>query len=273
MRKTLGAVIASTALVLLSACGGGAESSDGGSGSASNTPAAEKAAADSGPLTKDNFVDRMSAAQLEASTAHISMSASTGSEPMMEGVIETGEDAKSSKSQITTNSGMGKMDVRMVDGIMYLSMGEMTGGKFVKIDPSDPDDPLAQQFGSNADKADPTKQLEVFRDSLVGFDNQGDGGEIDGVKTTKIKLTLDTAKVMAAQGASSEAAASADMPKKLDYTVFVGDDDLMRRMVIEISGMSSTIDWTKWGEPVTVEAPPKDQITDSSALTDALGSM
>ncbi len=268
MKKRLAAVAAGLILATVSACGGAGQSNDPGS-KGEDAPAA-KAPSKNDPLTKENFVERISAAQIEAGSAHMSSTlGGTGAEMKMSGVVEMSEDLKKSKSQLTMDMGTGKMEVRLVDGMLYLSMGEMTGNKFIKVDLSDSKDPLASEYGALADQADPEAQLKVFRDALVKFDNQGkDGGTIDGVETTRIVMVLDTRKVLKSQGLKDQDSdkAMAQMPKELEYVLYIGPDDLMRRMVMNVKSMETTIDWTKWGEPISVKAPSKDQITDSSGL-------
>ena len=59
--------------------------------------------------------------------------------------------------------------------------------------------------------------------------------------------------------------------------MYVGPDNLPRRLVSKMpdtggSGPSSlTMDYTKWGQDITIEAPPKSQITDKDMLRKMLG--
>lgn len=267
MRKTLGISLAAGLLALTSACGGSGDgdaapaAADGSSPSAAaKQPAAAPA---EGELTQDNFVERLSAAQLEAGSAHMEMTSGMGGQTItMSGDVQMAESVADSASHLTMDMGAMTMDLRLVEGVMYLKMGEMTGGKYAKIDLTDPDSPLAQQYGSMADQADPTAQLQTFKSALVEFDNQGDGGEIDGVDTTKIEVAVDTAKVLEEQGQQLPKS----MPKELRYVMHVGADDLLRKMTMDLAGTESTLTWTKWGEPVEVEAPAKDEISDMKGL-------
>jgi hypothetical protein len=54
--------------------------------------------------------------------------------------------------------------------------------------------------------------------------------------------------------------------------MFVGPDNLPRRMVTELAGAETTIDYSKWGEPVDIKAPPAKDVSDqdvSSLLSGA----
>lgn len=264
MKKSIGVAIASALLVTLAACSGGS-GTDTKSEATADAAAAAKSET-SADLTKDNFVDRLSAAQKKAGSAQIEMNAAAmGTKAVMKGSIDVGDTVEESKTQMTMDLGMMKMDVRLVDGVMYLGLGELTGGKFVKVDLNDPNDELGKQYGGLTDQLDPEAQLKQFETAMTSFKNEGDGGKIDGVETTKLALTVDTDKIIKSQGEDASKL-GAGMPKELTYTIYVGSDDLMRRMVVGVGGSDSTINWTKWGEPVKVEVPAKSEITDSSVL-------
>lgn len=276
MKMSLGVLLATAVLGLSAACGGGssdqrpaAESKDG----ASQTPLAAADADESAePLSRDNFVERLGAAQREAGSVHLTMTSGTaGRQVEMTGDLQLGEDVESSASAISMDMGQMSMDLRLVEGVLYLKMGELSRGKYVEIDLKDEDNPLARQFGGMGKQGDPAEQLKVFRSALVDYDDLGDGGEIDGVPTTKLRLTLDTAKVLSEQGAEADRAVG-KLPKQMTYDLYVGQgDDLLRRMTTDFGGATTTIDWSRWGEPVEVEAPAKDEITDPGSLAPGLG--
>ena len=102
MRIRLGTLMATSALVLLSACGGSADDPKPASGQGSESVKTEATqAAQDQPLTQENFVERMSTAQLDAKTAHMSMTTSAaGSEFVMEGVVGVAEDPLESTTQL-----------------------------------------------------------------------------------------------------------------------------------------------------------------------------
>lgn len=276
MRKSLGVLLATAVLSLASACGGSGPdqrpAADRASAGSSDAAAvADRPAADA-PLSRENFVERLGDAQLEAGSTHLEMStAAAGTDVAMTGDVRLGEKVEDSASRISMDLGMMQLDLRLVDGVMYLKMGEMSGGKYVKVDLTDPDNPLAQQYGSLTGQIDPSEQLETFRTALVDFDNLGDGGTVDGVETTKLRLVLDTSKALGKQAAQAERLGT-KVPEKMEYVLLVGrDDDLLRRMTMDLAGTATTIDWSRWGEPVEVEAPRKSEITDLDSLGPKLG--
>jgi hypothetical protein len=268
MKKSIGALAAAALLALSSACGGsGVDDTTPAAATASEAKPAAAAEA-SGELTRDNFVERLGAAQSAAGSTHMEMGSEVaGSALGMQGDVELADTIRESKTRITMDLGQMDIELRLVDGVAYIKLGQMSGGKYVKVDLTDPHDPLVKQYGSLADQIDPRAQLETFREALVEFENQGDGGRIDGVKTTRIKLVLDTAKLLKHQGAGQGRMGGGSMPKQLEYVLHVGSDDLMRKLTMNIGGTPTTLTWTNWGEPVEVTAPPASKITDSSALT------
>lgn len=268
MKKSVGVLVATAVLALSSACGGsGSDSSAPAAGDAKQAAATASAvpSSDASPLTRENFVDRLGQAQVEAGSAHLEMTASaSGMDVSMTGDLRVAEDVEKSASRLSMDLGMMQMDVRLVDGVMYLKMGQMTGGKYVRIDLRDPDDPVVKRFGSSMDQVDPAKQLETFEKALVEFENEGDGGEIDGVPTTKVRLVVDTEKML---GSAETRQLGAKMPKQIAYVLYVGaQDDLMRRLDVDLDAGSTMIDWSRWGEDVDVEAPKKSEVTDAPAL-------
>lgn len=264
MNKPLGVLLAA-AVLSLSACGAGDDARPSSARLSSEPSAAAAADGSSGAaeLTRDNFVERLAEAQREAGSAHLSMTVdAAGAQAAMEGDVRIDDDLAKSASQLTMDLGATSVDVRLVDQVMYLKMGEMTGGKYVRMDLSDPNSPLAKQYGSMTDQADPQTQLETFRRALVSFENEGDGGTVDGVATTKLALTVDTRKALADQAAQP----GAQLPKRLTYVLHVGrEDDLLRRMTVDMAQAPTTIDWSRWGEKVTIEAPPASEISDRAA--------
>jgi len=67
------------------------------------------------------------------------------------------------------------------------------------------------------------------------------------------------------------------LPKTMDFTLFVGPDDLPRRMVSVIpapDGSGATklqMDYTAWGEKVSIAAPGAKNITKDSLLSQLTG--
>ncbi|GAA3534987.1 hypothetical protein AFL01nite_07150 [Aeromicrobium flavum] len=265
MRKSLAALATATLLALSSACGGPSGGDDATPAAATASAAAQPAAAASASsgLTRENFVDRLGAALTAAGSAHLEME-SAGEQGAMQGDVQLGDTLTDARTRLTMDLGAMPVELRLVEGVAYLKLGQMTGGKYVKVDLTDPKDPIAQRFGAMTDQVDPRAQLETFQSALVEFEDQGSGGRIDGVETTRIRLVLDTSKVMRKHGGKGRTGSS--VPKRLESVLYVGSDDLLRKMTLDPDGKSTTLTWSKWGEPVEVSAPPAADVTDSGVL-------
>lgn len=236
----------------LVACGG-----DGGSGNAASSTAVGTKA--KGGVSEKNLFEKVTAAQAAAKsvTTEMKMSAPEGKGAAMKmtGVMRMDKDPKKTAFDTTTGTAEMPMRMIMVDGFMYINMGAMTEDKYLKVDPKDPDSPLAEQFDSVTENTDPTVQLKQLEKAVTSVKKVGDGGKVDGVNTTKFKVVVDPTKLPDTEGA-------AGMPKTLEYFMWVGEDNLMRRMDMDLEGATFRVLWTKWGQPVTVKAPAKGEVVD-----------
>jgi hypothetical protein len=226
-------------------------------------------------LTKENFFTEITKAQVKASTAHVTMDLKTrGQSVTSDGDIKLGDSAGETAMAMkieTGQKGMGALDLRLVDNVFYLNIGPMTQNKFARIDLADRTNPISRQYRDLIDSIDPVKQLEQFEGAVTSFEKTGDPVELDNVQAQPYTVVVDPSKIERLKSSG------APLPKKLTYTVYVGPDNLPRRLVSKRpdtggSGPSSlTMDYSKWGENITIDAPPKSQITDKDMLRKMLG--
>ena len=150
------------------------------------------------------------------------------------------------------------LDMRQVDGLFYISGPPATPeGKWLAVDPSDPNDPVAQQFAGLAKTGDLNTTFDAFREGIQDVEYVGEE-EIDGEATDHYVFTVDAAKAAKAQGQPM----TPGMPEELTYDVWLTEDDLMRPVSFELGPVAATVDATEWGEPVEVEAPPESDIVE-----------
>jgi len=154
--------------------------------------------------------------------------------------------------------GFGTMDMRLVDGVVYMSLGEQTDGRFVTIDLAT--DPMGQEFALMLEQLDPAAQMAAAKEAVLEYRQEGEPETIDGVEATPYVLVLDTAAVMELSGAPTEDLEGVELPETLEYTMFVGPDDLPRRTVTDVMGVQMTMDFSGYGEDVVIEAPSADQV-------------
>ncbi|MEV7397482.1 LppX_LprAFG lipoprotein [Aeromicrobium sp. NPDC092404] len=249
--------IASLVLVAgltLSACGGKDDSGD--KNESTNTGGGGKTS-----LTQANFSQVLAQSQAKAKSAHVTMTIGVGGQEIeAEGDVAVGETAADSALSMTMDMGGTQLDMRLVDEIMYMNMGAMTEDKYLKIDLNDKSNPFAKQYGQIMDQMDPAKQMDQFKDAVTSFEKKGEPQKIDGVDAQPYVVKVDTTKIKAFK--DLPAASRSQVPETIVYTMYVGSDDLLRRMEFELAGSKSTMNYSKWGEPVDVEAPPADEISD-----------
>jgi len=268
MRKSLGILLATATLSLASACGGG--SSDG----TDAKPAADVRAATASapapttaPLTRENFVERIGKAQAAAGGVHLETTADArGQEVALSGDVQLGTRPEDSSAQLSMQAGPMPIDARLVDGVLYLKIAALTDGKYARLDLDEAQGALSQQFGSMTEGVDPARQLEAYEKALVEFENLGDGGEVDGVSTTRLRLVIDPTKL---PQHGTKAGRVAD--QRITMTLQVGADDLLRTLTAETDQMETTVSWSRWGEPVEVTAPSKGEIAEGDLLSRLAG--
>lgn len=266
LRKTLVALGAAATLTL-TACGSATDSTDGESSSGSSTVSGNASAA----LTADNFASSVSDAQADARSTHMELSMDfMGQHVDGSGDVEVpeSEDPKDAKmAMVLEIPSMGEIDMRLVDGVAYLKMGSMTQNKFVEMDLTKGDNPLGKSLDDMTQQADPNAMVEQLAGSLKDFEKTDETEEIDGVEATKYVLTIDGDELKGMMGGSAMSGGGS-MPKEVVADVWIGDDDLLRKMSMEMEASGTPVSlemtFTDWGEPVDVEAPSDDEITDSS---------
>ena len=149
--------------------------------------------------------------------------------------------------------GQGAIEVRMVDGMLYMSMPPMTPeGKFLALDVNDPNSPFGNLGGVT--QGDPMGTFKAFDEGLRDVKYLG-SEDVDGEEMDHYVLTVDGKAAAKAQGSPA-----GSVPDEITYDLWLDDDDLMRRIQYTMTGGGVTISMSDWGEPVTVKAPAKADI-------------
>lgn len=261
-RATAVLSLATAAVIGLSAC-----SSDGGDkpergSETSETGAAAEGAAEPADfdLTTDDIIARITAASQEAGTVSMEMTTSGGGQTMSAtGVLRYGGTSQEMAMTMEAPDAGGTIELRVVGGMIYMSMAELTEGKFVQIDPADTSNPLAASFAPMMEQMDPTAQLSTYEGAILSLEKAGEPEEVGGALAQPYTMTIDSAKALAAMGGD---AAAAGLPAELTSTYWVDGDDLIRRVQSEQAGATVDMTMSGWGEPVEIVAPTADQLTE-----------
>ena len=254
--------------ILLSSCGSAepetSETATSETATSASTTAAEIDAAE--------FMAAVSSAQREAGTWQMEMTfESEGLQFDATGAVRYPDSGQVPDLSMTMNlppEQGGEMEMMVIDESVYLRLppeaGLPTPWVKVQLDGSDPFSaqmaPLIEQMSSSFD-------LEQSFEPMAAASSieQGEADVIDGVDVTKYVVTVDVGGMPAdlLGGAAPE-----DLPfDEVTYTLWVDGDDLLRRCTNDFGGYITT-DTTifGYGEPVVIEAPPADQVTDASTL-------
>ena len=268
LRRSLAASAATALLLSLAACGGDdadtasdepvvseSESSDGGDAETVDQP-------DEGEVVDNaEFVDNMMSGIEASTTAQMTMSMDFGGGAMdMEGEVDYTTDPVS--MSVTMNQeAMGEegLEMILVDGIMYMNMGQMTNNKFVEFDLSDPAS-LPPGMGDLGDQMDPLAAFEEFEPALKTVTFVGTE-DVDGDDLHHYDVVMDTAKLESLEDMPT----GAGMPEEVGYDLWFDDEFRIRQMemVMDMEMAASVkAEMFDWGQPVDIQAPPADQIAE-----------
>lgn len=213
------------------------------------------------------FLVQVADAQTTAQSVTIDITMSmAGEEVVAHGQTRAGDDPSDVEMTMTMEMpGLGTMEMRFVDGVMYMGLGAESGDKFIAIDADD--EMFGEDLALMLEQMDPAAQMELMKDAVLDVRQEGDAEQIDGVEAVPHVVVMDAAALVEASGVTAEDLEGADLPETIESTIYVGPDTLPRRLVMDLMGMEMTMDFSAWGEDVTIEAPGADQILEGD-LTD-----
>ncbi|MDA2811036.1 hypothetical protein O4J56_10350 [Nocardiopsis sp. RSe5-2] len=263
MHKKISAALAGTGIVLAtSGCGllfGG-----GGGGGAAG-----------GPLSDLNPVDLVAEAvnnteAVDSYTATMEMSGSMSgvSLDMTSDIEYTATPEPTVKMESTTQGTTSTILMRGSEMVMQSDMpGAPPGGpEWLRMD-------LGQmgEQGGGAGAQDPLAEVEKL---LAAQDVQEEGSaDVNGVETTRYSGTYSTEEALQELDPEAQEAARQVYDQsgvsEVSFEVFVDGDGMPRRVTTDAGGtVTSSIDFTSFNEPVTVEWPSEDQIGDFDSMMD-----
>ena len=220
-----------------------------GATSASNTSAAPVGGPTNevGPIyTKDNIVAGMKQGIPQPNTVHVVMDVNGASGGQQMNVKMTGDmETAGSDSKLSMTMEMQGISIKMllVDKTAYLNMGSLSGNKYAVVK-TDSSDPSSKQLLEMLDMANPAKQFETFEQDMKDLKFVG-VEEVDGEKMNLYEMTFETST----------------LPSGSEYQVWLDSKSRIRKVSVKAHGMESKMTMSKWGEPVTIEAPPVSEQT------------
>lgn len=265
--RTIPTALAALALAMTAGCGSSADLADGDGGDASTASSQTGSgggAKDEGAttLTSANFAEVLAGAQVEAQTAHMTMSIGAGGQKIAaEADVATDPDPDKTAMRMTMDMGGQDLEMILLKGTIYTKAPGMSGGKWMKISLDDAKGAAAESFAQMRDSMDPAKSIESLKAALKTVEKTGETETIDGVEATRYDVVVDTSKIEGMDGA-----AAAQLPEEFTYQYWVGPDDLPRKVVVDMAQMPIEMSFTKWGEDLDIKAPPADQVVDGSSM-------
>jgi hypothetical protein len=271
MRKA-GIALSAFALALtLGACG-----DNGGSGGSANT------AGDSGgggSVALAELARSIGEQTSETNTAHMKINADAAGQQLTgEGDLRMAADNAAMSTEMTTPQG--PMSMVLLDNVFYIKLPqELEPGKsWLKIDANDKSNPMAQALGGMTEQmsknADPRAALEQFE--KAGEITSTKEEMLDGRQTTHHTITVDVEKLAANQEdptmkSAMNQAIKAGL-KDFPVDLWIDEDDLPARFRMDMptpnpatgktESVKMQIDYTDWGKPVDITAPPADEIAE-----------
>lgn len=198
-------------------------------------------------LSIDDFLQRVSGAEMKTYTMNMEMATSIEGTPMTittSGTFDNSDSANPRSHMKMDVAGM-EMEIILVDGDAYLKMA-LLGDQWMKMDPED----AAEMAGtSGPDIGQWTKDYakNVEKVELVGEEN------LNGVTVTHYRLTLKP-EALGDLGMEDAGIEATDVV----FDVWIDGDGFTRQFVMDMKGdvpvaMTATLD--NFNQPVTIEAP------------------
>jgi hypothetical protein len=176
--------------------------------------------------------------------------------------------------QMTMDMASMKMEMVLVDKVLYMKLPAGMGGgtasakPWVKIS-KDGDDPISKQMGTMLDSIDDSfdvgKQMEQLK--TAGTITKQEKETLDGEQTTHYWITLDMVKMAQSDDPTVKKAAedaAAGGLKTMDMELWANADNLpvqiTTKMAVAGQSVSMKMTYKDWGKPVTITAPPADQV-------------
>jgi hypothetical protein len=179
-----------------------------------------------------------------------------------------------SKTQMSMQiPSVGALDMELIGSSMYLKLpaGVLPTAKpWVKFDPNGTDPvskALSGAISQEQQSVDPTKMLSEL--APVATITKSGKDTVAGQPTTRYAISVDTAKLLKSRFVTPQlrqlvGSTGAKLPPHLNYVMWLNSGSLPVRFTLTetVSGqqIAITANYTDWGQPVSIEAPPADQV-------------
>jgi hypothetical protein len=268
LRRAALAAVVPLALGSLAACGNGNDDSATAAdpqATTTSTPDSQSSPTTTGDgsaherksVDPDAFVAKLKNAARSITTARFTMDMDLGGQSVSaKGAVDmTGDTPAMELSMDLTGMGT-PTEMRLVAGNMYIQ-APGSDGKYLKMDLSDPNGPLAG-YGDSLLNYDPQSMIN----SMTGdaFKKVVDLGPetVGGLKREHYRVTLDTA---AATKVFGNLPSTAQVPKTLTYDMWLDGQGRMARFKMLLKNVTQvTATYSDYGADVHITAPAPSQV-------------
>ena len=219
-------------------------------------------------ISNDDFAKLVADGTKETTTAKMKMEVTAGGvATTIEGVLDyTG---KQPATQMTMNvpGGQGKMDIIMVDGVVYMTMPMQGQSGYMKMDlKANPE--LAEQMGG-LDSFDPSNMTDQLTEGLKDVETVGKE-DVDGVEATHYKVTVDTEA--ASEMLEGMEGAQGQVPDEMVMDIWLDGEGRLIQTEGDLGGQGTMkMNVFDFGADVSIEAPPADEVQDMSEMMSGMG--
>lgn len=210
------------------------------------------------PLTKSNFAKRMNKALVGAGSAQITQHRKLAQKDVtVEGELQIAKKSQDTRVKITGEAMSSGFDIRKIDDDMYTKLTLFTRDRFAQQDWSEEPQGMAVPFWNMVNAANASHMVSDFRHATLDFEKSGSEKKMDGVSAQPYTVTVDASKVTAIDEYNRSM-----MPDRIDYTVYIGSDDLPRKVELKQDSINITTEFAEWGSSVDIDEPEKSELSD-----------
>lgn len=266
LRRSLAALALPLLLGGLAACGSddeGADPAASSSSSSSSTESQDSTETESGgEVDKAAFVDDLKAGLKASTTAQMTMDMDMGGQGITaDGAVDYTTSPPQMAMSMESPAAAGQsIEMRLVDKVLYMNMGQMTGNKFVKYDLSDPNN-LPPGMDQLTSTMNPLAAFDSFEEGVQSVVFVGDE-DVDGQQLGHYKVKVDTSKIEQFKALEGQA----QLPETVSYDLWLDDQNRMGKMAMDMDMGSAPVKmevaFTDWGEPVDIAAPADSEIAE-----------
>jgi LppX_LprAFG lipoprotein len=263
LRRSLAALTLPLLLGGLAACGSDDEAPDPAASSSSATESQDSSGTEAGEeVDKTAFIDDLQAGLKASTTAKMTMHLDMGGQAIhADGAVDYSttppQMAMTMESPAMADQ---SIEMRLVDEVLYMNMGQLTNDKFVSYDLSDAAN-LPPGMDQLTQTMNPLAAFDAFEEGVQAVTFVGDE-DVDGEQLGHYAIEVDTSKIEQFKDLQTQA----ELPRTITYDVWLDDQNRMRKMTfampMDAAPVTMEVAFSEWGETVDIAAPPASEIAE-----------